>query len=138
LIDLGLPPLPRPPGYLLQERHALTQIGRNTFFYDDPVRWHVDTIEDLRQRFTAQVYLTSDIAAKRRRARTRPPKSPRDALLANDPALHQHYDDYMRDALPRDEAWLVLDTSHLDVPGVARCLWDYLCNTDEGFLHGAT
>lgn len=135
LIDLSVPPLPLPNGYLLQERHALTQIGRNTFFYDDPVRWQVETIENLRRPFTAQAYLTSDIVTKRTRTRTRPPKSPRDALLAGDPVLHQRYDDYMRDSLPKDEDWLILDTSHLNVDGVALRLWDYLCTTDERFRH---
>lgn len=131
LLDLTLPPLPAPPGYLLQERHTLSQIGRNTFFYDDDARWQVATLRDLNRRFSCQVYLTSNLAAKQARTRTRPPKSPRDALLANDAQLHQRYDDYMRTILPAGENWLVVDTSEIGIAQVARRILDHLEATDD-------
>jgi thymidylate kinase len=135
LLDLTLPPLPSLPGYLLQERHTLTQIARNTFFYDDRVRWQVDTMMRLRRRFTCQIYLTSDLATKRIRTRTRPPKSPRDALLANDPSLHQKFDDFSRNSLPADEDWLIVDTSGRNVPHICRQILDHLQAREELLRH---
>ncbi|GAA0713852.1 hypothetical protein [Dokdonella soli] len=131
LLDLTLPALPSPPGYLLQERHVQTQIGRNTFFYEDDERWQVTTLRRLRRCFSTQVYLTSNLAAKRERTRTRTPKSPRDALLAEDVLLHQRYDDYMRDTLPGGEAWLVIDTSVLSIADVAGLILDQIETFDE-------
>lgn len=131
LLDMTLPRLPAATGYLLQERHVLTQIGRNTFFYDDDVRWQVAELRRIRRPFSSQVYLTSDLAAKRLRTRSRPPKSPRDALLAGDPQLHQRYDDYLRDTLPAGEGWLVIDTSALGIAEVAGRILAHLEHSDE-------
>lgn len=131
LLDVSLPPSPPTPGYLIQERHVQTQIGRNTFFYDDDDRWHVDQLRRLRRPFSSQVYLTSDLASKHTRTRTRPAKSPRDALLAGDPLLHQRYDDYMRETLPENESWLVIDTSTLGIAEVAERILDHIERNDE-------
>lgn len=126
LLDLSMPPLPAPAGYLLQERHVPTQIARNTFFYDDAVRWEVDVLTRLRRRFSSQVYLTSTLATKRTRTRTRAPKSPRDALLAGDPVLHQRFDDFSREQLPTDEDWLIIDTSSLSVAQISHRILDHI------------
>lgn len=126
LLDLRLPAPPEPCGLRLQERHVPTQIGRNTFFYDDEERWHVPLLRRLRRRFSIQIYLTSDLAAKRLRTRTRPAKSPRDALLAADPVLHQRYDEAMRASLPVPEEWLVIDTSALTVAQTAEAILRHL------------
>lgn len=126
LLDLTLPVLPASRSYLIQERHALTQIARNRFFYEDHDRWQIEEIERLRPRFSCQVYLWSDLAAKRVRTRSRPPKSPRDAMLAADRDRHQRYDDYMRSHLPADEQWLVVDTSPLTVANVAQRIVQHL------------
>jgi thymidylate kinase len=129
LHDLRMPSLPRPAGYLLQERHVLTQIGRNTFFYDDPERWQVPSMQAMRLAFTCQVYLWSNIEAKRSRTRSRPPKSPRDAMLADDPTLHQRYDDVMRGMLPKGERWLMIDTSNSTVEAVAQIVLAHIDQT---------
>jgi hypothetical protein len=138
LLDLSLPPLPSPRGYLLQERHTLTQIARNSFFYENKARWQIDTMMRLRPCFSCQVYLTSDLATKRTRTRTRPPKSPRDALLASDPLLHQKFDDFSRDSLPADEDWLIVDTSGRDVIGIGRQICDYIEACEDQIRYAST
>jgi thymidylate kinase len=135
LHDLCLPALPRPPGYLVQERHVLTQIGRNSFFYDDPQRWQIPLMQGLRPRFGCQIYLWSNMDAKRSRTRTRPPKSPRDALLASDIMLHQRYDDAMRSMLPTGEDWLVIDTSSLTPEAVAERILEKIDALDHVDAH---
>lgn len=126
LHDLMLPELSLSDHYLIQERHVLTQIGRNLFFHSPGAHWHIDDFWRLRRPFSHQVYLTSDIDSKRTRTRRRPPKSPRDEILANDALLHQRYDDAMLKILPEEERWLVIDTSKLDVQEVAVKIFEFL------------
>lgn len=125
LLDLILPEPAADSEVLIQERHVLTQIGRNLFFYDDHQGWHIDDMRRLRRPFDRQVYLTSNIDTKRSRTRKRPAKSPRDALLASDPVLHQRYDEAMLQLLPKNEDWLVIDTSTLEVKEIASRIVEY-------------
>lgn len=134
LLDLSLTDPLCLGGFRIQERHVLTQIGRNSYFYDDQENWQIDTMRRMRPLFSHQIYLTSNIEAKNSRTRSRRPKSPRDALLAADPGLHQHYDDAMRVSLPPGENWHVIDTSDLTIDQVAQAILKHLDTFQNPFL----
>jgi hypothetical protein len=109
LLDLEL--FTPPDTMLIQDRHWLSQLGRNRFFHPDR-----ELIPDgLRERrhipFERNVLLTSSLDAKQERARERTAKSPRDRYLVEHPDAHQHYEEFLRELLPDDEDWLVLDTT---------------------------
>jgi thymidylate kinase len=132
LLDLNLPRRER--GFRIQERHWLTQVGRNKFFYDTEFDTYTTEIARKHLLFSCQVYLTSDVTAKRRRSSSRPAKSPRDRLLANDPAVHQKYDDFVIGLLPPDEDWHVIDTSGLSIAEVGETILRFEAETVGGSL----
>jgi thymidylate kinase len=111
--------------WIVQDRHWLTQIGRNRFFAREGEPLPSTALELSHVPFTHNVLLQSNVAAKRARAAARPPKSPRDRLLAENPRLHQQYDDFLRGLLP-EENWLVLDTSGLSTEETCARILDFL------------
>jgi thymidylate kinase len=119
LVDLGLCQRQLPEDFLVQDRHWLSQVGRNRFFHPHASELPSALIDSLHLPFTHSVYLTSSIQTKRERAKLRPPKSPRDALLRKDARLHQAYDEYLISILPKQENWRIIDTSALSVDEVA-------------------
>jgi hypothetical protein len=121
----------RPPGeYRVQDRHWLTQLGRNTFFHTGPDIVAPGYFLDAHRPFARNVLLTSSVAAKVERAAQRPPKSPRDGYLRAHPEVHQEYETFLRTLLPPAEDWLVLDTTGLPADEVARRVLDY-CGLDR-------
>ncbi|GII90132.1 hypothetical protein [Sinosporangium siamense] len=113
-----------PREYRVQDRHWLTQLGRNAFFHTEemvPARY---LLEEHRP-FTHNVLLTSSARSKRERTAGRQPGSPRDAYLAAHPEVHQEYEDFVTALLPADENWLVLDTTDCPVDEVARRILAY-------------
>jgi thymidylate kinase len=100
-------------GFAIQERNWFSQIVRNEFFHGAKFQESTAKIEERHFQFDVQIYLSSNIDAKKRRAAARAPKGPRDQLLAADPALHQRFDDYSLSRLPKNEPWMIIDTSDI-------------------------
>lgn len=108
-----------PSQFRVQERHWLSQLGRNLFFHPKLKLIPDGYLESRHLSFTTQVMLYSDIASKKRRCHSRPPASPRDRLLLGDPGLHQAYDEFIRSILPSAERWSVIDISEASPAEVA-------------------
>ncbi|MDJ1158078.1 hypothetical protein QNA08_07500 [Chelatococcus sp. SYSU_G07232] len=115
---------PVPGAIHLQERHWLTQLGRNAFFHGGKEIYPSERILAARTVFDLGVMLTSDLATKQERARGRLPGSPRDSLLASDPRLHQAYEDFVVGLVPRNEPWIVVDTTNRSPEAVASIILD--------------
>lgn len=111
MCDLEAAKMFPPKCFRIQERHWLSQLGRNLFFHPDIPLIPDGYLEQRHLTFTIQILLYSDVASKNRRVGSRPPASPRDRLLLGDPALHQAYDDFIKSLLPPTEEWLILDIS---------------------------
>jgi thymidylate kinase len=109
-----------PSTYRVQDRHWLTQVGRNAFFHSGDDRLPIRYFEEAHLPFTHNVLLTSSAAAKAERAAMRPAKSPRDRYLKANPDVHQEYEAFLLPLLPPEENWLVLDTTGLSADDVAR------------------
>jgi thymidylate kinase len=112
--------------FVVQERHWLSQVGRNEFFHPGVEFTTSDVLRECHIPFRFQIYLMSDIESKKQRAQSRPPTSPRDRLLAANPTLHQEYDEYVLGILPQHEQWTVIDTSRLNVQEVAKSITDII------------
>jgi thymidylate kinase len=106
--------------FTVQDRHWLTQVGRNRFFHKDVEFMPVDLIEERHIPFRFNIMLTSSLEAKMERSQGRPAKSPRDRLLAANPGLHQEYERFLIDLIPKGESWTVIDTTELTIEEVAR------------------
>jgi hypothetical protein len=121
--DIAMPR--RLDDYRVQDRHWLTQLGRNTFFHSGPDVVPPSYFLEAHRPFARNVLLTSSAAAKADRAAQRPPKSPRDGYLRAHPQVHQEYETFLRTLLPPTEDWLELDTTGLPADEVARRVLDY-------------
>jgi thymidylate kinase len=109
-----------PPGtFVVQDRHWLTQVGRNRFFHPGLELIRPGLLEERHHPFRFNVLLTSSLEAKLERSRSRPPNSPRDRYLAERPTLHQDYEQSLVDLLPASERWTVLDTTRMTIDEVA-------------------
>jgi thymidylate kinase len=119
--------------FLVQDRHWLSQAGRNLFFHPNQRLLPVGLVERIHLPFQFNVLLTSSLEAKIERSKGRPSKSPRDRYLKEHPAAHQEYEAFLMQLLPNDERWVVLDTTGqtvdevvesiralLDIPGVRK------------------
>lgn len=124
LLDLLLfRPLDR---FLVQDRHWLSQVGRNLFFHPDRQLIPNGFLETHHIPFAFNVLLTSDLEAKLARSRGRPSKSPRDRYLRKHPAAHQEYEMFLTRLLPTEEDWVVLDTTGKTVDEVVESIRAYL------------
>ncbi|WP_315792652.1 MULTISPECIES: hypothetical protein [unclassified Bradyrhizobium] len=99
--------------FAIQERNWISQVARNRFFHGEKFVEYSRRIEQRHYQFSTQIYLHSCIDAKRARAASRPPKGTRNALLSSDPVLHQEFDEFSMSILPKNEQWLIVDTSSL-------------------------
>lgn len=106
-------------GLVIQDRHWFSVFGHLKFFYPSSTASQCATLLREHRTFAHNVYLTSTIEAKRARFTVCPPRSQLDAMLAANPDLHQRYDDYLKELLPTDEPWTVIDTSSLPAKTVA-------------------
>lgn len=116
-----------PREFIVQDRHWLTQVGRNRFFH--PAALELIPQGFLEQRhvpFQHNVMLTSNLETKLKRCRSRESVSPRDRYLAANPHLHQEYERFLLDLIPADESWLVLDTSERTVEGIATAIRGFI------------
>lgn len=122
--DLAL--FAHPDDYRVQDRHWLTQLGRNLFFHTaaGPVIPRPYFLEAHRP-FARNVLLTSSAEAKAERAAGRTATSPRDRYLLTHPDVHQEYEEFLRTLLPPAEDWLVLDTTAQSVDEVALQILNY-------------
>lgn len=120
LMDLHLLPRHAPNVFVVQDRHWLSQVGRNRFFHPNKVEFPVDEIIANHIPFRFNFYLSSDMASKKHRATCRNPSSPRDRFLANNPEIHQRFDEFHLPLLPQDEHWQVLDNSQLSAEQAAQ------------------
>ncbi|NTX51176.1 hypothetical protein HUA74_21775 [Myxococcus sp. CA051A] len=120
LLDLARCHRGLPSGFLVQDRHWLSQVGRNRFFHPDVSGLPSQLIWDEHLPFAFNYYLTSTPKAKRERALLRPSKSVRDTYLRDNPERHQAYDEYLVSLLPAEERWTVVDTSELRPEQVAE------------------
>ncbi len=120
LMDLVLLPDHRPDAFVVQDRHWLSQVGRNLFFHRDNTDFPVEEIIANHVPFRYNFYLSSDIASKQHRASCRKANSPRDSLLAANPDIHQRFDEFHRSLFPQKERWQVLDNSNLTAEQAAR------------------
>jgi thymidylate kinase len=109
-----------PSTYRVQDRHWLTQVGRNAFFHAGDGKLPIRYFEEAHLPFTHNVLLTSSAAAKAERVAMRAAKSPRDRYLRANPDIHQEYEDFLLSLLPPEENWLVLDTTGMPADDVAR------------------
>jgi thymidylate kinase len=115
------------PEFVVQERHWLTQIGRNQFFHPNRELVSRDTIERLRIPFEHNIFLKCDLKTKLTRCRSRPPDSPRDEYLAANPDAHQDFEALNISLIPAGtESWLILDTSDLTIDEVASKIKEYI------------
>jgi thymidylate kinase len=122
----------RPPEeFLVQDRHWLSQIGRNRFFHHGRDLLPDGLLEGLHIPFEFNVLLTSTLEAKVQRSAGRPSKSPRDRYLRENPAAHQEYETFLRRLLPRDERWLILDTTDQSADEVAHSILRFLDSVGE-------
>jgi thymidylate kinase len=112
--------------FIVQDRHWLTTVGRNTFFNRDIEFMRQGLLERRHLPFRFNVYVRTTIEAKIRRCQNRPPKSPRDRYLAENPELHQQYDDFLLKLVPQDEDWLILDTSQISIEEATNAVLDYI------------
>jgi thymidylate kinase len=110
LLDLALCRRALPREFVVQDRHWLSQVGRNEFFHA-AAPLPTELIEAQHLPFAYNVYLKSDAGTKRERATLRPPSSLRDAYLRKHSDVHQQYDEYLERRLPRAERWSVIDTT---------------------------
>jgi thymidylate kinase len=120
LMDLILLPDHRPEAFVVQDRHWLSQVGRNLFFHRYKTDFPVDEIVANHIPFRYNFYLSSDMASRQYRASCRKPNSPRDSLLAANPDIHQRFDEFHLSLLPQQESWHVLDNSSLSAEQTAR------------------
>lgn len=118
-----------PDVFIVQDRHWLTTLGRNAFFNKDIDFMRAGLLEQRHPKFRFNVYVRSTMEAKIRRCQNRPPKSPRDRYLAENPEIHQQYDDFLQELLPKDEEWLILDTSDVSLEEATSAVLSYL---DQG------
>jgi thymidylate kinase len=109
-----------PDTFVVQDRHWLTQIGRNLFFHAETEMIPPGLLEEKHIPFQFNILLTSSLEAKMERSQGRPAKSPRDRILAANPTLHQDYEKFLVNLLPKNESWWVLDTTDLDIEQVAQ------------------
>jgi thymidylate kinase len=115
------------PTFVVQDRHWLTQVGRNQFFHPTRDLVSEGTIQRLHIPFKHNVFLKCDLRTKLERCRSRPPNSPRDEYLAATPAAHQEFEALNISLIPAEtESWLVLDTSDLTVDEVALKIYEYI------------
>jgi thymidylate kinase len=121
--DLALMTLP--DDYRVQDRHWLTQLGRNAFFHSGNELVPTRHLVEAHRPFARNVLLTSSSAAKVERASRRPAKSPRDRYLMAHPELHQEYELFLTGLLPPAEDWLILDTTSRSVDEVAERILAY-------------
>jgi thymidylate kinase len=121
LLDLALCRRALPREFVVQDRHWLSQVGRNEFFHA-AAPLPTELIEAQHLPFAYNVYLKSDAATKRERASLRPPSSLRDAYLRKHADVHQRYDEYLERRLPRGERWSVIDTSGRTAEDVAALI----------------
>jgi thymidylate kinase len=125
--------------FAVQERCWFSQFARNMFFHDGKMADYGRVIYSQKRSFELQVYLYSDQATKRKRALSREPKGPRDALLLSSSSLHQAFDDCAVNLLPEDEQWHVIDTSGLTPNEVEEQVYDlFLANTSKLALRSIT
>ena len=124
LVDLFL--LEKQELFIVQDRHWLTQAGRNGFFAQETDIVEPKLLEEKHVPFKYNVLLTSSLEAKLERSKKRPPSSPRDRFLAQRPQLHQEYEEYLRTLIPDNENWFVLDTTDLAVDTVTKVIRDYV------------
>jgi hypothetical protein len=117
VVDLAT--LTPPSTFRVQDRHWLTQVGRNAFFHPGLEIVPAGCFERTHIPFTHNVVLTSSKAAKADRATQREPKSPRDRYLRANPDVHQAYEDFLLTLLPPEENWFVLDTTGKSIDEVA-------------------
>jgi hypothetical protein len=117
VVDLAT--LTPPSTFRIQDRHWLTQVGRNAFFHRGVDIVPVGCFEQTHIPFVHNVLLTSSAPAKADRAAQRAPKSPRDRYLKANPDVHQAYEDFLLTLLPPEENWLVLDTTGKSIDEVA-------------------
>lgn len=118
-------------GFRVQDRHWFSQLTRNAFFHPDTVFMPKRHLESQHRPFEINVYLTSSVEAKIERARSRPPKSPRDQLLRDDPTLHQRFDEYSIGLLPENETWYVVDTTGKQPDEVADSVMELISVADK-------
>ncbi|HEY3821975.1 MAG TPA: hypothetical protein VGL81_32635 [Polyangiaceae bacterium] len=126
LLDLGECRRRLPEAFVVQDRHWLSQVGRNEFFHASEPRLPTRTIWDLHLPFEHNFYLASDLVTKRARSALRPAKSVRDRYLRENPERHQQYDEFLRHLLPEAESWTVIDTSPLTPAEVASRIVDHV------------
>jgi len=115
-----------PNVFIVQDRHWLTTVGRNTFFNRDIEFMRSGLLEQNHPKFRFNVYVRSSMESKIRRCQNRPPKSPRDRYLAENPEIHQQYDDFLLNLLPKDEDWLILDTSEISIEEATTAVLNHL------------
>lgn len=115
------------PTFVVQDRHWLTQVGRNQFFHPNRELVPEGTIERLHVPFKHNVFLKCDLPTKLARCRSRPPNSPRDEYLAANPGAHQEFEALNISLIPTEtESWLILDTSDLTIDEVALRIREYV------------
>ena len=123
----------QPSDYRVQDRHWLTQLGRNMFFHTGEQVFPARYFSEAHRPFARNVLLTSSASAKADRAASRPAKSPRDQYLLARPDLHQKYEAFLQTLVPAEEDWLILDTTELSVDEVAREIHAY-CLADSSVV----
>jgi len=124
--------------WLVQDRHWLTQVGRNRFFaYEHDGGVPIEPLAAVHIPFSHNVLLQSDSASKQARAGTRPPKSPRDRELRANPDRHQEYDRFLTTLVPEDENWLVLDTTGLTMHETAERILEFVGDAPYAFTRTA-
>jgi thymidylate kinase len=115
------------PTFIVQDRHWLTQIGRNQYFHPNRELVSNGTIERLRIPFKHNVFLKCDMKTKLERCRSREPNSPRDEYLAANPSAHQEFEALNISLIPAEtESWVILDTSDLTIDEVASKIYEYV------------
>jgi thymidylate kinase len=112
--------------FLVQDRHWLSQTGRNLFFHPEQELLPPGLVERMHFPFQFNVLLTSNLETKIERSRDRPSKSPRDRYLREHPASHQEYEAFLMQLLPNDEHWVVLDTTGQTVDEVVESIRAFL------------
>lgn len=127
--DLSM--LTPPDDYRVQDRHWLTQVGRNAFFYPGEQMMPGEYVFEAHRPFGHNVLLTSTAATKAQRAERRAATSPRDRFLRANPGLHQDYESFLRTLLPAEEDWLMLDTTDCSVEEVSRQILRYCGLLDQ-------
>jgi thymidylate kinase len=106
--------------FLVQDRHWLSQLGRNRFFHPEEALIPAGYLEQTHVPFRHNVLLVCDIQDKHERTEGRAVKSPRDRYLRENPAIHQAYEEFLRSLIPSGEDWIVLDTTGRNVEEVVQ------------------